>query len=355
MNALFEILEELEVVAETGTGEARNSPLGIGRIGQVGDYEISVISVTPNANDLVLGANQFNEPPMEGNQFFMVRIAVTYVGSASGNPSYELNPQAVGELSVGYTTFNNMCGYNDYPDNLIMATELFNGGSGEYNVCWQIDSDDQDSLVMYIESNVAYDANPVWFSLGNPIEVTIDPDATAIAEETAMPTATATVQPTAPSAEAENSTNSNSRDTPAPIGQATRVGDYEVEVVAVTPNANDIVLNHNQFNEPPAEGMQYFMVRIAVTYVGNSTGNPSFDLDYQSVGNLNNSYTIYNNMCGFGDYPDALILATELFQGGSGEYNICWQIKAEDQDSLLMYIEPILQYNADPVWFSLQP
>src|SRR5699024_2456800 len=107
MAAIFSILEDLDVVEETGTGEARNSPLGIGRIGEVGDYEISVLSVTPNANDVVLGENQFNEPPEEGNQFFMARISVTYIGSSKGNPSYEINPQSVGTLSSSYTIFNN--------------------------------------------------------------------------------------------------------------------------------------------------------------------------------------------------------------------------------------------------------
>lgn len=95
----------------------------------------------------------------------MARIAVTYVGSTAGNPGAELNPQAVGELSTSYTTFNNMCGFNSFEDTLILATELFEGGSGEYNVCWQIDSEDEDSLVMYIESYVDFNAEPVWFSL----------------------------------------------------------------------------------------------------------------------------------------------------------------------------------------------
>lgn len=164
MSALFEILEDLEVVEETGTGEARNSPLGIGRIGTVGDYEVSVLSVEPNADEIVT-ADGISEPPTAGNQYFMARIAVTYVGSTAGNPAFELNPQAVGELSTSYTTFNNMCGYGSFEDTLILATELFEGGSGEYNVCWQIDSADEDSLVMYIESNVDFNAEPVWFSL----------------------------------------------------------------------------------------------------------------------------------------------------------------------------------------------
>jgi hypothetical protein len=34
---------------------------------------------------------------------------------------------------------------------------------------------------------------------------------------------------------------------------------------------------------------------------------------------------------------------------------VCWQIASEDADSLVMYIESNTDFNADPVWFSLQP
>ncbi|HEV2528478.1 MAG TPA: VWA domain-containing protein, partial [Thermomicrobiales bacterium] len=80
ISAIFEVLEELEVVEETGSGETRDSPLGVGRTGEVGDYEVTVLSVTPNANDLVAAENQFNEPPSADEQFFIARLSVTYTG-----------------------------------------------------------------------------------------------------------------------------------------------------------------------------------------------------------------------------------------------------------------------------------
>ncbi len=350
LSALFEILEELEVVEETGTGESRDSPLGVGRVGVVGDFEVSVLSVTPNANDLVT-ADGFSELPTPGNQYFMTRVAVTYVGAAAENPSYDLNPQAVGASSVSYTTFNNMCGFNSFEDALILATELFEGGSAEYNVCWQIATADADSLVMYIESNADFNADPVWFALGNPIERTVDQESPA--EQTPqepMPTLPATDSGNNPSTTPVES----SRENPLAIGQVGTVGDFDVSVVSVTANANDIV-TADGFSEPPTSGNQYFMAAISVTYVGSSAGNPAFDLNPQAVGSSSISYTTFNNMCGFGSFEGSLLLATELFAGGSGEYTVCWQIASEDADSLVMYIESNTDFNADPVWFSLQP
>src|SRR5680860_143553 len=125
LSALFEVLEELEVVEETGTGESRDSPLGVGRIGVVDDYEISVVSAMANANDIVL-ADEYSEPPSPGNQYFMATIAVTYVGSTSGTPSSDFNPQAVGSASASYTIFNNPCGLAFIAEGgLPSATELF--------------------------------------------------------------------------------------------------------------------------------------------------------------------------------------------------------------------------------------
>ncbi len=122
-----------------------------------------MLSVTPNANDIVVLENPFNEPPTAGNQFFIARINATYVGSSAGNPGFELNFQAVGDLNVSYTVFNNTCGV--YPGDLYSVTELFPDGSAEFNVCWQIDSQDEGSLVMYVESVLDFNSQPVWFSL----------------------------------------------------------------------------------------------------------------------------------------------------------------------------------------------
>ncbi|CAN5742037.1 hypothetical protein BH24CHL4_BH24CHL4_21440 [soil metagenome] len=346
MSALFTILEELEVVEETGTGETRESPLGIGRVGQVGDYEVSVLSVTPNATDMVAAENPFNDPPSPGNQFFIARVNATYVGPSAGNPGFELNFQAVGDLSVGYTVFNNTCGV--YPDDLYNVNELFTGGSAEFNVCWQIDSQDQDSLVMYVESLLDFSGQPVWFSLGNPIQTVVDPEGTAEAPPTEpVPAPTA-----APPPQADSGSNGSARETTLPLNTVGQVGDYEISVLSTTPNATDMVAAENPFNEPPAAGNQYFIARVNATYIGASAGNPGFELNFQAVGDLNVSYTIFNNTCGV--YPEQSYDVTELFSGGSAEFNVCWQIDSEDESSLVMYVESMVDFTGQPVWFALE-
>ncbi len=159
-----ESTEEPNVVLETGSGETRDAPLGVGETGVVGDYEITVLSVIPNADDVVAAENQFNDLPGAGEQFFIARVSVTYTGSETGNPAFDLDFQSVGDSSTSYTTYTNSCGV--IPDDpLLTVAELFEGGAAEFNVCWAIDSGDADSLEMYVEPLFDFDSDRVWFSL----------------------------------------------------------------------------------------------------------------------------------------------------------------------------------------------
>ena len=354
MSALFEILEELEVVEETGTGESRTSPLGVGRMGRVGDFEVSVLSVTPNANDTIGAQALYLEPLAPGEQYFLATVSATYVGAASGNPSFELDYKAVGASGSGYTTYNNTCG--SLANDQYTVTDQFPGGTAEFTLCWRIESADADTLVMYIEPLLAVNAAPVWFSLGNPIEEPVAPEQADTESPTPMPPTPTPVPQSTESAGASldgGVVTSSTRDNPVPLGQTARVGDFEVTVISATPYANDIIGSRAVYVEPLTPGHQYFVVTVSVTYVGAAVGNPSFELDYQAVGASNSSYSALTSSCGF--LTNDFLNATEQFPGGTAEFDVCWQVESSDAASLAMYVEPITQFNAQPVWFVVQP
>lgn len=202
MSALFEVLEDLEVVEETGSGESRESPLGIGRAGTVGDYEVSVISVATDATSLM---NPNAGPPAAGYQYFGARLSITYVGPTSGTAGYDLVFRSVGASSRSYTYFTDICGPANYPDTIFYAGELFTGGTGEYVVCWQIEAADADSLVMYVDTSEAQPER-LWLSLGNPIEQPVEPETAApsTAESPEKPEPTVQTEQTASSASGGN-------------------------------------------------------------------------------------------------------------------------------------------------------
>src|SRR4051794_14644978 len=107
------------------------------------------------------------------------------------------------------------------------------------------------------------------------------PPVVAIAQ-TATPTATSTKM-------AEGT-----RKDPIPRGQSVDLGDWTVEIVGYRQNANEIVAAENQFNDPPAEGRQFVIATLRITYRGTGIGNLS-DLSFKAVGESNVAYTTYED------------------------------------------------------------
>lgn len=147
--------------ADPGT---RENPLPLGTAADIGGgWAASVIGVIPDATQLVLDRNQFNDPPPEGYQYFIVTIAATYEGEYSSTLPAGNTFHVVGESAVSYDTFSPSCGVipNDYG-----FTEVFPGGSVEFNVCFPVRSTDVPSLVMFTEDFIEFDREKrVWFAL----------------------------------------------------------------------------------------------------------------------------------------------------------------------------------------------
>lgn len=147
--------------AEPGT---RESPLPIGTTAEIGGgWVASVVSVTPNANDLIAQTNQFNDLPEPGYQFFLVTIQATYEGEGSSVLPAGNTFSVVGDSSVAYTTYGPGCGVLPDP---FQFTDVFEGGTIVGNVCFAVQSSDVDSLVMFSEDFVTFDRDiRVWFAL----------------------------------------------------------------------------------------------------------------------------------------------------------------------------------------------
>lgn len=344
ISAIFQILEDSNVVAVSGDGLSRESPLAIGRTGNIGDYDLTVVAVERDATDTVMATNQFNEPPGPDEQFFMVRVSATYTGDETGLPFLDLDFKAVGANNTSYSHLINYCGV--IPDDPTLISEIFPGGTVEFNICWTIKSADADTLVMYVGPLFSGDSEPLWYAVGNPIL-----NATTATPEP-EPTSETVTQTTGTSGTPGEGATGDGEESAIPLGQVGKVGDYEVTVVSTTPYANDVVMAENMFNEVPAPDEQFYIVRVQVTYVGNSTGTPFIDLQANAVGELRTSYSTFQNSCGV--IPDDAMMVSELFPGGSAEMNFCWKIKSADADSLVMYVMPGFM-DEDRVWFRLAP
>ena len=160
-------------------------------------WEITVLGTTPNATSIVLDENRFNDPPEEGNQFYIVRVRAKYLGPDSTSFRASSRLRALGDEGVVYTTFGDSCGV--IPDELNSYRELFTGGQEEGNECWQIASTDADSLVMILEPE-SRGGERTWFSLaaGGQSSSTPQPTATPTNVDRVIPADTPTPAPPTP-------------------------------------------------------------------------------------------------------------------------------------------------------------
>ena len=109
------------------------------------ETEMVVTSVIQNAWPAIQAENSFNDPPEQGNSFFMLGIAVAYpAGSASVSvSSYDFG--LIGDNRLVYTPFGYSCGV--IPNEL--SAELFAGGKAEGNICFQIPSGESGLVLIY--------------------------------------------------------------------------------------------------------------------------------------------------------------------------------------------------------------
>ena len=142
-----------------------DSPIQLGAVVQAGSWRLRVSAITPDGTDEVMEENQFNDPPPEGNQFFIASLEATYTGTESSTFSGDMALKSVGDSRVAYEGFDAYCGV--IPDNIDDSGETFPGGTITGNVCWSIQSTDAASLVMIVEESFNFDDTRAFFALAN--------------------------------------------------------------------------------------------------------------------------------------------------------------------------------------------
>jgi hypothetical protein len=154
-------------VPRTQDRGSRTEPIPFGTAADIGGgWWIHVVDVIPNANVVVGNENMFNDPPAPGRQFFVVTMSVTYEGPAeSGSMAFSSPFSLVGDAAIAYNQSENSCGVvpNDFP-----STDIFRGGTIEFNECWEVPSDDEEiaSLVMFAENpEDLFGDDRTWFSI----------------------------------------------------------------------------------------------------------------------------------------------------------------------------------------------
>lgn len=130
----------------------------------------------------------------------------------------------------------------------------------------------------------------------------------------------------------------------APGADVVSENGYSYKLVSVTPDASEAILAENEFNEQPADGEQFVMIRIEATRTADADAlfGPESALRLSGPGDV--TYTTFDNSCGV--LPEQWAETPELTVDESREGNICFAVPAEDVDALVMYEEAA---SGDPV------
>jgi hypothetical protein len=118
-----------EPSGDTALG-TRANPAPFGATAQIGDWQVTLLTVDLDAEERVLAENMFNDRAPEGFRHILIEVEATYVGSDSGDPFWDLSWKLVGNRG---NTFEDSCGV--IPTPLRDGGETFPGGAVTGNIC----------------------------------------------------------------------------------------------------------------------------------------------------------------------------------------------------------------------------
>ncbi|WP_298251872.1 hypothetical protein [uncultured Arthrobacter sp.] len=170
----------------------------------------------------------------------------------------------------------------------------------------------------------------------------VEPSADAVAEN-AGPSDDAAEED---DAEGEAGTRMN----PYPVGSVIESDDWRLIVDSVTLAATDVVLNANEFNEPPADGSEYILVNYSATYLGDDPDGqlPAFvTLEYVTA-----EGTTVNSFDNLVVAPEPIDMSGTLYTGGTATGNVAFEVPSASAGEGVLAVSPGML--ADKVFVAVQ-
>ena len=305
-------------------------------------WDVSVVSFEENANAAIADENSFNEPPAAGHVYVLVHLQGTYTGNDFGSVWLDLDYYLVGDTNVTYEK-----AWVVTPNSLTDLSDTLTGGSVGGNLAFMVPEQTVESLLLLVtDGGLRYADTIGYFSLGQSNgAVNVTPMPVATSEPQATPVATATSIP-----EQTTTPAIGDRGNPIPLNQMASYPTWDVSVVSFDENANAAIADENPFNEPPADGQVYVLVRLQGTYTGNDFGSVWLDLDYYLVGDTNVTYEKAWVVT-----PNSLTDLSDTLTGGSVGGNLAFMVPEQTVGSLLLLVtDDGLRYADTIGYFSLR-
>ncbi|MDR5698543.1 DUF2510 domain-containing protein [Agromyces aerolatus] len=136
--------EELDGAFTPEVFGSRDDPLAIGETITTDEFEVVINSIDLDATEQVLAADEYNEPPAEGETYAIVNLTVTYTGEESSTDSM---------VGIDYVGADGVVKSDSYAyawgiEPEFGMTELFAGGSVTSNLVLMLPADPDGVLLV---------------------------------------------------------------------------------------------------------------------------------------------------------------------------------------------------------------
>lgn len=156
----------------------------------------------------------------------------------------------------------------------------------------------------------------------------------------------------ADSSEDEPAAPVGTRRNPVPLGEPAELDSWEVTLLSFELDATESLLAAEEFNDPPPEGMQYSLLRVRATFVGDGEGSPAMDLGFEVVGDDQRRYDESDCAVELSMLPEALYSEPDVFTGGVVEGHVCVLTPA-GLGNPLVNVSATMSFESEPVWFAV--
>lgn len=261
------------------------------------------------AAQAIRDANQFNAEAAPGREYLLVRLNVKSV-----HPDRESHRIRGGDFRlVGARRMEYLSGGVVVPDPKLDA-ELFAGGAVEGWVVFEIDRG-EDQLILIWDLLDDTRSDRIYVALTDGAALPIDPQLDQI-----VPTDLG-----------------RTRDEPAPVGAAAITEDWIITVLDAVrgDEAWKQILAANRYNDLPAPGMEYVLVRVRARYIRSDETLARIDSSwFKIIGAAN----VLHDAPAIVEPTPAL--EARLFSGGEAEGWIVMQARRDEADLLLVFDPP---------------
>ncbi len=302
-------------------GMSRSNPFPAAELVSAPNWDIQVLEVKrgEEAWKEIQVAYDYNAAASEGMEYLLVKLHVksTYADSEEHNLNY-CDFNATGDRLLQYT-----CGSAPVigPEPQLDAT-LFTGGEAEGWVQFMVAQGEGDMILVFDEAMNFEENTERFIALDDGASISISPDLAAI----------------------KPNDLGTERSNPAPINEKVITEDWEVTVLEVVrgDEAWTLVKEANSFNEPPAEGLEYIVVRTQVRFIGTEEkpqlifGNGGY---YTTTGSAN---VVYDDTTFI--IPPSPVLTCTAYPGGECEG---WSVleAGTGETGVVLVFEPILDFS----------